>query len=198
MQSKVLEDDRFSALFQQKEFQIDTGSSEYKLLHPSEYAVSSNEAKRAVDDTNFDAVEAEDSASGGDEEEEPEDIAALAGAARKVQHGQWGNTSTKGAGKIGKTKMSKRNQLTMYEVRGGHEAAVLRPTAGHPSGLPEGKRAKTMPLSDRLAAGGGGREAQLAVIGVCLCVCLVVPRGVCVCVCVRVCVCVCVFRYLAL
>jgi hypothetical protein len=187
VQSKVLEDDRFSALFQQKEFQIDTGSSEYKLLHPSEYAVSSNEAKRAVDDANFDAVEAEDSASGGDEdEEEPEDVAALAGAARKVQHGQWGNTSTKGAGKIGKTKMSKRNQLTMYEVRGGHEAAVLRPTAGHPLGLPEGKRAKTMPLSDRLAAGGGGREAQLAVIGVCLCVCLVVPRGVCVCVCVCV------------
>ncbi len=188
MQSKVLEDDRFSALFQQKEFQIDTSSSEYKLLHPSEYAVSSNEAKRAVDDANFDAVEAEDSASGSDEDEEPEDIAALAGAARKVQHGQWGNTSTKGAGKIGKTKMSKRNQLTMYEVRGGHEAAVLRPTAGHQLGLPEGKRAKTMPLSDRLAAGGGGREAQLAVIGVRLCVCRVVPRGVSVC--------VCVFRYL--
>jgi hypothetical protein len=89
----------------------------------------------------------------------------MAGAARKVQNGQWGNTSTKGAGKLGKTKMSKRNQLTMFEVRGGHEAAVLRPTGqGAARGSPAeggGKRAKTLSLADRLAQGAGGREAEV-------------------------------------
>jgi hypothetical protein len=91
----------------------------------------------------------------------------VAGAARKVQNGQWGNTSTKGAGKMGKSKMSKRNQLTMFEVRGGHEAAVLRPTgqgaaAGESAGGGGGKRAKTLSLADRLASGAGGREAEVA------------------------------------
>lgn len=95
------------------------------------------------------------------------DVAAVAGAARKVQNGQWGNTSTKGAGKMGKSKMSKRNQLTMFEVRGGHEAAVLRPTgqgaaAGEGAGDGGGKRAKTLSLADRLASGAGGRQAEVA------------------------------------
>ena len=94
-------------------------------------------------------------------------MAAVAGAARKVQNGQWGNTSTKGAGKMGKSKMSKRNQLTMFEVRGGHEAAVLRPTGqgavvGESAGGGGGKRAKTLSLADRLASGAGGRVAEVA------------------------------------
>lgn len=112
------------------------------------------------------------------------DVAAAAGAARKVQNGQWGNTSTKGAGKMGKSKMSKRNQLTMFEVRGGHEAAVLRPTgqgaaAGESAGGGGGKRAKTLSLADRLASGAGGREAEVSFSLFPACHCFCCPPPLC-------------------
>jgi hypothetical protein len=164
-QAKVLQDDRFSALFKQKEFEIDTSTAEYKLLHPSEFAKAAKSDKPVADDDNFDAVEGLDSDDSAHEDasgDEAPDVAALAGASRKVQNGQWGNTSTKGSGKkSGKSKMSQRNQLTMFEVRGGHEAAVLRPTPAEAAPAGGGKRAKTLTLADRLASGASGKEAQV-------------------------------------
>ena len=53
-QAKLLEDDRFSALFAQKEFEIDSTSAEYKLLHPSDPAAEASGKRRQVDDNNFD------------------------------------------------------------------------------------------------------------------------------------------------
>ena len=41
-QSKLISDDRFGKLFQDEKFAIDRGSSEYKLLHPSESALDRN------------------------------------------------------------------------------------------------------------------------------------------------------------
>ena len=163
-------------MFQKKEFEIDTTSAEYKLLHPSEFAEknaegagargSHRERLPAADDANFDAVHGlnseDDSAhDDGDDGDDDGDVAAVAGAARQSPGGQWGNTSTKGAGKKGKSKQSKRNQLTMFEVRGGHEAAVLRPVAGESAGEGGGKRAKTVPLGARLTRGDGGAEDAL-------------------------------------
>ena len=81
IQAKVIEDDRFSALFKKKEFEIDTSTAEYKLLHPSEFAKAAKDDQ--VDDENFDAVEGLDSDDSahedGDDGDEP-DVAALAGA----------------------------------------------------------------------------------------------------------------------
>eukprot|EP00960_Hanusia_phi_P056273 763211-Hanusia_phi.AAC.2 len=75
-QSRLLQDDRFKALFEKPEFQIDKESSEYKLLHPSEAAMDRN-AKRAEEEDggeHFDEIAGLGSESESSEDER-EDVA---------------------------------------------------------------------------------------------------------------------------
>jgi len=76
-QAKMLEDDRFSALFAKKEFEIDATSAEYKLLHPSDPAAEARHSKTEVQDSNFDAVQGLDSDS-GHEDNSDDDAPGLA------------------------------------------------------------------------------------------------------------------------
>jgi ribosome biogenesis protein ENP2 len=69
-QAKLLEDDRFSALFAKKEFEIDSTSAEYKLLHPSDPAADASRKRPQVDDSNFDAVQGLDSDSAHDDDDD--------------------------------------------------------------------------------------------------------------------------------
>eukprot|EP00281_Chroomonas_sp_CCMP1168_P018798 CAMPEP_0206228282 /NCGR_PEP_ID=MMETSP0047_2-20121206/9088_1 /ASSEMBLY_ACC=CAM_ASM_000192 /TAXON_ID=195065 /ORGANISM="Chroomonas mesostigmatica_cf, Strain CCMP1168" /LENGTH=577 /DNA_ID=CAMNT_0053651519 /DNA_START=41 /DNA_END=1771 /DNA_ORIENTATION=+ len=78
-QSKVLTDDRFSAMFQKEAFQIDKGSNEYRLLHPSETAAErrvrdgDDEGDDDDDDValdHFDAVESEEEEEESDDDDE--------------------------------------------------------------------------------------------------------------------------------
>ncbi|EKX53283.1 hypothetical protein GUITHDRAFT_64390, partial [Guillardia theta CCMP2712] len=74
-QNKLLEDDRFKALFEKPEFQIDKESNEYKLLHPSEAALERN-ARREEEDggEHFDEIAGLGSESESSDEER-EDVA---------------------------------------------------------------------------------------------------------------------------
>eukprot|EP00163_Fabomonas_tropica_P008529 TRINITY_DN18265_c0_g1_i1.p1 TRINITY_DN18265_c0_g1~~TRINITY_DN18265_c0_g1_i1.p1 ORF type:complete len:676 (-),score=182.89 TRINITY_DN18265_c0_g1_i1:108-2135(-) len=131
---KLLQDDRFSSMFNRPEFQIDTDHYDYKRLHPSQAAMADRSSSRLARD--FEDAESED-----EYLDDQDTLGSTAALAALASRGEDGDISD-GDGGAGETS----NRPKMYQLKEGLAGSTLTDTSKRRSS----SKRRNVPLAERI------------------------------------------------